>query len=313
MKQLYDVVTNQIPKPIATPVKNMLPARDTCEECHWPGRAIGNIDRTFYHYLSDDQNTPFAVRLLMKVGGGEGGGGIHGAHVHAGQNEKIEYIATDDQRQVIPWVRVTDTKTGNSIIYHDKDFHDDPAKYEIRTMDCIDCHNRPAHQFHEPNDVVDEAITAGRLDRSVPKLKLNVVTALVGNYQDTAEAMQKIASSLHADYPDRADVDGIVAETQQLFRVNFFPEMKTDWRAHPNNIGHKTSPGCFRCHDGNHKTDDGTKSIAADNCNSCHIILAQGNSEELKDIKADGHDFHHIDSTYLDFSCTGCHTGAITK
>jgi len=313
MHQLFDVATGNIPRPIETPVKNLRPARETCEKCHWPERFIGNIDRTFTHYLSDDTNTPFSVRLLLKVGGGGENGPASGIHWHVSRGEKVEYIATDAQRQVIPWVRVTDIATGATTVYRDKSFKDDPAKYTVRTMDCMDCHSRPSHQFLPPNEAVDEAITAGRLDPSVPKLKFNVVTALVGTYQTTDEAMQKIAASLRAAYPQLASVDSVVSVTQQIYKDNFFPEMKTDWRIHPDNIGHKISSGCFRCHDGNHKSDDGTKMIPADNCNQCHVILAQGSGDQLKQLKADGYDFFHIDSTYLDFSCTSCHTGAVSK
>lgn len=184
-------------------------------------------------------------------------------------------------------------------MYRDKDFHDDPAKYTLRTMDCIDCHSRPSHRFGSPNETVDAAISAGQLDRSLPSVKSNVVAALIGSYQTTDEAMQKIAASLRAAYPDLAGVDRLVSEAQQLYRDSFFPEMKTDWRVHPDNIGHKTWSGCFRCHDGNHQTDDGKK-ISADNCNQCHIILAQGSANQLKQLNADGYDFFHIDSTYLD-------------
>ncbi|MDB4793742.1 hypothetical protein OAG63_01785, partial [Methylacidiphilales bacterium] len=217
------------------------------------------------------------------------------------------------QRQVIPWVRVTDLATGKATVYRDQSFHDDLAKYTIRTMDCMDCHSQPSHRFLSPDEAVDTAITAGQLDPSVPSLKMNVVTALIAQYQTTDEAMQKIASSLRAAYPNLAGVDGIITEAQQLYRDNFFPEMKTDWRVHPDNIGHKIFPGCFRCHDGNHKTDDGTKSIPADNCNQCHIILSQGSGDQLKQLKSDGYDFFHIDSTYLEFSCANCHTGAVSK
>lgn len=311
--QLFDVVTGNIPRPIETPVKNMRPARDTCEECHWPERFIGNIDRTFYHYLPDDTNTPFAVRLLLKVGGGGADGAPSGIHWHVSHQEKVEYVTTDAQRQVIPWVRVTNLATGEATVYRTKDFHDEPARNAIRTMDCMDCHTRPSHQFLPPNDAVDAAITSGLLDSSVPKLKFNVVSALIASYSTTDEAMQKIASTLRANYPQLATVDNLIATTQEIYRNNFFPEMKTDWRVHPDNIGHKISAGCFRCHDGNHKAEDGKKTIPADNCNQCHIILAQGSGEQLKQLKADGYDFVHIDSTYLEFSCANCHTGAISK
>ncbi len=311
--QLFDVALDRWPRPIQTPLGNLRPARETCEQCHWPQRFIGNIDRTDYHYLSDETNTPFAVRLLLKVGGRQLNGSMSGIHWHVSQNFKVQYIATDPQRQNIPWVRVTDTTNGKVTVYQDRNFHDDPAKYTIRTMDCMDCHTRPSHRFLSPDEAVDAAITTGLLDHSVPWIKSNVVAVLIRPYKTTDEALQRIASSLRASYLELPGIDGLVAEAQQIYKDNFFPEMKVDWRVHPDNIGHKIWPGCFRCHDGNHKTDDGKRAIAASDCTTCHIILAQGNGAQLEQLKAGGYDFYHIDSTYLDFSCAGCHTGAFSK
>ena len=234
-------------------------------------------------------------------------------HWHVSRSEKVEYIATDAQRQIIPWVRVTDITSGKVTVYRDKSFHDDPSKFELRTMDCIDCHTRPSHRFLPPNEAVDNAITAGQLDRSVPWLKSNLVATLTAPYLTTDEATNKISFSLRASYPKLAVIDGLVAEAQKIYGENFFPEMKTDWRTHPDNISHEISPGCFRCHDGNHKTDDGKQTISAENCNQCHVILAQGGGAQLQQLNAGGYDFFHIDSTYLDFSCAGCHTGSLSK
>ena len=89
--------------------------------------------------------------------------------------------------------------------------------------------------------------------------------------------------------------------------------MNTDWRAHPNFVGHKDWNGCFRCHDGKHVAADGQKSIKASDCRSCHLILAQGDPEKMNDINPKGHDFFHIDAEYSDFSCTDCHTGGVQK
>jgi hypothetical protein len=308
--QLYDVLTGTIPRPIETPVKNMRPARATCEQCHWPQIFIGNMDRTGYHYLSDETNTPFAVRLLLKVGGGQPDGTMSGIHWHVSQNFKVQYIATDRQRQNIPWVSVTDIGTGKTTVYKEADFHGDPSKSNLLTMDCIDCHTRPSHQFLSPDEAVDDAIHAGLLDRSVPWVRSNIVATLIAPYQTTDEAVQKIASSLHASYPKLAGIDRVVTEAEHIYQENFFPEMKTDWRVHPDNIGHKISAGCFRCHDGNHTTEGGKQIISAD-CNLCHVILTQGSGKQLQQLNAAGDDFFHIDSVYTTPACAMCHTGSL--
>jgi hypothetical protein len=308
--QLYDVVRGTIPRPIETPIKNLRPARSTCDQCHWPERFIGGIDRTYYHYLSDETNTPFAVRLFLKVGGGQLNGLMSGIHWHVSQNFKVEYIATDAQRQNIPWVRMTDVGMGKVTIFKEAGFHDDPSKYNIRTMDCIDCHTRPSHDFLSPDDAVDAAIHAGLLDRSLPWVRSNVVATLTAPYKTTDEAITKIAASLQADYAKTAPVDGMVAEAQRIYQNNFFPEMKTDWTVHPDNIGHKIWPGCFRCHDGNHTTEDGKQVISAD-CNLCHIILSQGSGPQLQKLNAAGYDFYHVDSVYTEPDCASCHTGTL--
>ena len=68
----------------------------------------------------------------------------------------------------------------------------------------------------------------------------------------------------------RQDVERAVVGTQQLYRRNIFPTMNVGWGTYPNNIGHMDFPGCFRCHDENHKTKDG-KTIGQD-CALCHEI-----------------------------------------
>jgi hypothetical protein len=180
-------------------------------------------------------------------------------------------------------------------------------------MDCLDCHNRPAHHFRAPNDAVDLALAAGRIDPAMPLVKSNVVAALTGVYSTEAEALQKIESVLNAKYPAQPKTAALIDEVRRIYQANFFPEMKADWRAYPNNIGHKEWPGCFRCHDGLHKTADGKTKIHASDCNSCHTILAQGSGEQLEKLNAKGHSFFHIDAINEDFSCNNCHTGAFPK
>ncbi len=308
--QLIATATDSYARPIPTPIKNLRPAQETCEQCHWPEKLSGNLDRTYSHFLSDEQNTAFSVRLLLLVGAAD----IHptvanGIHWHINLTNKVEYLATDPQRQTIPWVRVSHAD-GTTTVYRSPDYQEEPNPADVRRMDCLDCHNRPAHRYRTPNESVDHAIFAGEIDRSMPWVKSNLVALLTAPYANKAEAQQKIADQLRGAYKDAQGIEGLVSVAQRIYGENFFPEMKADWRAYPDNKGHKEWAGCFRCHDGLHSTTDGKRTIAGSECNSCHIILAQGaNPAEMKNLNADGHTFFHIDSEYSDLSCNGCHTG----
>jgi nitrate/TMAO reductase-like tetraheme cytochrome c subunit len=311
--QLVGVFTGDYERPIKTPVKNLRPARETCEQCHWPEQFSGNLDRTYKHFLADETNTPFSVRLIMKVGGGNLRKGlVEGIHWHVSPENKVEYIAADNKRQVIPWVRFT-APNGNITEYRSADFKDDLAAHTIRAMDCLDCHNRPAHRFRSPNDAVDHAIAAGKIDPALPWVKSNAVAVLIQTYATEAEALEKISATLRAQYSTAPQTASLVSEVQQIYQANFFPEMKADWRAYPDNLNHKDFGGCFRCHDGLHKSADGKARISGNDCNSCHTILAQGSGAQLAQLNAKGHTFFHIDAVNEDFSCNTCHTGAFPK
>ena len=103
VKQLYHTVANDFDRPIRVTAANPRPAQAICEQCHWPQKYVGNVERTYQHYLSDEKNTPFAVRLLLNVGGGDPSNGPQGGiHWHMNIANKIEYIATDEQLLSIP-------------------------------------------------------------------------------------------------------------------------------------------------------------------------------------------------------------------
>lgn len=313
VRQLYHAVCNDFDRPIRLTADKQRPAQETCETCHWPLKYTGDLLRTNQHFLSDEKNTPFTVRLILKVGGGDPARGpVGGIHWHMNLANKVEFISPDVDKHSIPWVRFTDP---NGVVteYRSPDFKDDPSKYPIRRMDCMDCHNRPSHKFRTPNDAVDHALASGLIDTNIPWVKAKMVAALVEPYTTESEAMQKIDTSLKSAYPERKDVKAIVAETQEIYRTNFFPEMKADWRVHPDFIGHKEWDGCFRCHDGKHKTADGKPMVKANDCKSCHLIIAQGSGADLEKVNPAGYTFMHIDAEYSDFSCAECHTGATPK
>jgi hypothetical protein len=146
-------------------------------------------------------------------------------------------------------------------------------------MDCVDCHNRPSHPFSpSPERAVDAMIAGGQLPK-LPFVRREAVAALKIDYPDRASAMQGIAARLEDFYsktdPEisrtrRAEVDRAIQTVQQVYGRNVFPKMKVTWGTHPNNIGHIDSPGCFRCHDDNHKTKDGK--VIGQDCSLCHDI-----------------------------------------
>ena len=326
MYQVYATVTGRYPRPIATPIKNLRPAQETCEQCHWPKNFIGNLDRTYNSFLTDDANTPFAIRLTMKVGGGDPAHGqVGGIHWHMNVGSKVEYIAArlkdgawipDESRQSIPWVRVTDSQ-GIVSVYSVSGFTGKMPDAKIRSMDCMDCHNRPAHRFETPNDAVNLAISIGNIDRTLPSIKKNAMDVLAGHYTTQTEALQGIATKLAERYPNdkfpqvqqQKSIRLAIAAVQEIYRSNFFPEMKVSWQDYPNNIGHKDWPGCFRSHDGNHLTADKKRTVKANDCNACHTILAQGSGAALDLLSPNGQKFKHPGDE-VDGACNDCHTGS---
>lgn len=308
--QVYATAFDKFPRPIPTPIKNLRPAQETCEQCHWPAKFVGNLERTYNYFLSDPTNSQFAVRMLMKVGGGDPTHGpVGGIHWHMNVNNTIEYVATDPARQNIPWVRVTD-KQGVVTEFRAPRFTNAVDEAEVRRMDCMDCHNRPAHRYQTPNHAVDLAMQLGTLDRNLAWIKTNAVYALTRTYTNRVQAFQGIATLLATRYPNDPRTEQTIKTVQGIYQRNFFPEMKASWQNYPDNIGHMEWPGCFRCHDGKHKTADGKQTIKANDCNACHTILAQGTGAELQQLTPQGQKFKHPGDE-VDGACNDCHTGGL--
>src|SRR5215216_2240105 len=198
-RQLFALVRNSYSTPIETPVHNMRPANQTCEQCHWPSKFHGAQLKTFSHYAYDEQNTVRQTRMLINVGGGDPATGpVAGIHWHMNLGNEVTFIASDKQRQVIPWIRVKD-RDGKVTEYYDRRRRlgaEQIATSEKRRMDCIDCHNRPAHAYLPPDVAVDQSFSAGRLDPSLPYLKRQTVEVLNKPYSTEAEAVKTIASGL---------------------------------------------------------------------------------------------------------------------
>jgi hypothetical protein len=310
--QVYATLARKYPTPIPTPVRNLRPAQETCEQCHWPKKFVGNLDRTLSYYLPDQSNSLYSVRLLLKVGGGDPTHGpVGGIHWHMNVANKIEYFATDEARQKIPWVRMTDPQ-GVVTEYRTKEFTNDVSQAPKRRMDCMDCHNRPAHKFQSPESAVNLAMSLTNIDPSLPYIKTNAVGVLCRPYTNQTEALEGIATTLAERFPKDPRIRGTIAAVQEIYTNNFFPEMKASWRDYPDNIGHKDFPGCFRCHDGKHISSTGRDMIKANDCTACHLILAQGSGAQLKQVNAEGQKFAHpLDEYDPAYQCTDCHNGGL--
>lgn len=285
VRQLIGFATDSYSKPIPAPVHNMIPAEHSCEECHSPQKDYGEIMRVTTKYAEDEVNTALSTVLMMYVGGPGTEKGIHTYHLDS--SRKIEYYTDDETRETIPYVRATtDDGTVTEYILDGSDF--DVASLDetkLHTMDCIDCHNRSAHDFELPESAVDAAIRAGRLPMDRPYIKSAAVEALRGAAEEDA-GEDFVATHIREYYADDesatpAELDAISEELNRILARNVHPTMNITWGTYPNNIGHTNFTGCFRCHDDTHSSADGNHVISQD-CTVCHNVVAW--DEEQPDI-----------------------------
>jgi nitrate/TMAO reductase-like tetraheme cytochrome c subunit len=278
-KQLVEVAFNRYPSPIPSPVRNLRPAREICEGCHTPARFVGEKLLVKSSFADDEKNTETQSVVALHLGGVDSFSHLTGIHgVHLGH---IEYIATDPTRTTIPWVERT-YPDGSKTAFTATALKGAEPKGERRVMDCIDCHNRAAHTMQTAEDALNRAMAEGAISPELPWVHKEGLELLKANYATEAEARAKIPAQLTQFYRDQhpdvlaAHPDLVKSAGEGLlyvFTTNVFPDMKVTWGTHPNHIGHMSYPGCFRCHDGDHASKDGKKSITQD-CSACHNLLA---------------------------------------
>lgn len=321
--QVYAVTTGNFPRPIPVPIRNLRPARETCEECHWPAKFYERQQRIERHYLADTDNTEWDIHLQIKVGSDMSALALQeGIHWHINPNVKVEYVATTPDREIIPWVRYTNLKTGEVYEFED---HENPVlpgqmdTLEMREMDCMDCHNRPSHNYQTPIYSINNAITAGLIPKSLPDVKYMAMEVMNGEYSTEDSAMMAIEASMNEYYSmmyedlystDKELIDQAILGIQEVFKKNIFPEMKVNWNVYPNHIGHLEFNGCFRCHNDRHKTSQG-RTISMD-CNLCHSIIAQGTPDNMQVISGinESLDFYHVNDPNQGWKgkfCSECH------
>lgn len=279
--QVLAITLDTYPRPIPVPVEHLRPSQDTCERCHWPEKFTGDRVKVITRFSDDRESAALKTVLLLHIGGGAASSaGIHSWHISP--TRKTVYIASDPTRQQIPWVQVQDATGGVTeyVVEGAGLTAEQIASAEKRTMDCIDCHNRPTHVFQLPAPALDEALEEKRIDARIPFIRKVGVEILTEVGQSTG-ASEQVAQRLRRYYREnepefyishRRLIENAVGELETIYRSNVFPHMRVTWGTYPNNIGHENFPGCFRCHDGEHKSKDG-KTIEQD-CTTCHNLLA---------------------------------------
>ena len=330
-RQMFAVMLDSFPRPIPPAIQHLRPARETCEKCHWPEKFYGSKLKTRTHFGFDAYNIAHDVSMLVRIGGGEstakeGGSGIHW---HMLSDKEVTFKAADPELQVIPvvWEKHAD---GTVVEYRLEGYEEDAEHEpegghsdEERLVDCVVCHNRPTHIYRSPDSAMDKALVEEAIDHALPYIKRLGVEVLIGDYSSHEEAAEQIRIKVwdyyKEEYPDLVEVmsteiEDAVDVITGIYNNNFFPEMKVSWREYPDNIGHWIYPGCFRCHDGKHVSEDG-RTIRR-NCEICHTMPESSPSTHWAEAIPAGEEWdswHPWDLKYqhAEMNCNVCHDGGL--
>lgn len=305
--------------------KKMRPSRDTCELCHFPEKFSDDSLREIKKFSNDVENTPQSIYLVMKTGGGSTRHGL-GRGIHWHIENPVYYFAADSDEQEIPYVQVA-SGNGDMIEYFDVEAEIDPKDImpeNLQEMDCITCHNRITHLVLPPENTVDQLLQHGQISTSIPEIRRMGVEVLYGPYESTDQGLEAIADLLsyyETNYPEfygenNELVEQAVNSLQNAYTQSVYPEQKSDWDSHPNNIGHEFSPGCFRCHDGKHLNEQ-NEAIRLE-CNVCHAIPVVASATDFVadiEISRGPEPETHLNPNWIslhrdvfDPTCENCHT-----
>jgi hypothetical protein len=322
LHQVYAVLTKSFPTPIETPLHDLRPARETCEKCHWPEKFYARTLWTNKYFLADSLNTEWDIMLQMKTGPEYSGLGLkEGIHWHINPAVNIEYISDNDKRENITYIKYTNKSTGEVNIYRNENNPISDSLLSVasaRTMDCIDCHNRPSHNYNSPPVYFDKAMLTGSISTKIPFFKKVTMGILRETFSDKDTALMKIEDSIAGYYKtnyseyyssNKEVIDSSIASVKKAFSQNTFPKMKVTYDMYPEHIGHLESDGCFRCHNDSFKSDKGR--VITRDCNLCHSIIGQGHQAtmEYSNIKENLEFKHPVDigTAWKEANCSECH------
>lgn len=277
--QLISVTMDLYPRPIPAPVESLRPANETCERCHTASRFVGDRLKVISRFAEDEANTEKQTVLMTKVGGPVAGR-TGGAHWHVDPAHTVRF-RSDRRRLYVSQLELS-LADGGVEAFSNATPTDAGLTEGWRTMDCLDCHNRPAHTYQRPKDEVDLALATGALDKSLPYLRREGLRIIQGTYASAAEAKTGIRKELFdfytKEYPELLKsepqkLEAAAATLHDLYTRNVFPEMKIAWGTYPSFHDHADDSGCFRCHSNDMKSATGRK--VSQKCDLCHTTLAE--------------------------------------
>ena len=323
VKHVIAVTFNTYEYPIRA--KGMRPAPEICEKCHSPEKFSDDSLRVKQHYTPDLENTPYSIYLILKTGGGSKRIGL-GRGIHWHIENDVKYFATDELDQNIPYVRVTnDDGSIDEYVDIQSGFNSASMKEdELKTMDCITCHNRISHTISFPGQAVDNALSRGVIADDIPDIRrigAEILSIEYTNQEQALDSISKLDNYYESTFPDfyasnQEKVAQAIVELQNIYTTSVFEEQEINWATHPNNVGHNNSPGCFRCHDGKHLNSD-NEAVRLE-CNLCHSIpVVAGTEDFVADIQISRgpEPESHLNPNWIalhrdifDASCEGCHT-----
>lgn len=301
------------------------PARETCELCHFPEKFSDDSLREIRQFGNDKNNTPYTIYLVLKTGGGSSRLGL-GRGIHWHIENPVYFYATDHDQQEIPYIKVIG-EDGEEIEYIDVETDFDPSTIspdDLEELDCITCHNRITHLVPHPEDMIDELLRRGQVSPEIPEIRKRAVDTFYAEYEskqiglNAIKGLEGYYQTYYSDfYAENAEViKKSIGALVEAYDNSVYPEQKSDWNSHNNNIGHLYTPGCFRCHDGKH-LNDAYEAIRLE-CNVCHSIpVVAGPSDFVADIEVSRgiEPASHFNSNWIslhhvsfDQSCQSCHT-----
>jgi len=310
-RQLIGVLVGRYPRPIPVPVHNLRPSQDTCETCHGPRYQFAERLESHTYFLADETNTPWTVDMILKMGQANIAADRPARmHWHYSTTKEIQYATADPKRMDIPWVQSA-RRDGSVRTYRNKESKLSAAELAAlpkRTMDCVDCHNRAGHYFRPPGLLVNALLNLKVIDPKLPGIKAAAVEALDAKYATREEAHAGIRRRIEKLSGPKPQIDKAITELRNVYDRNYDPHMKVSWRDFPDNAGHMYSPGCFRCHDGKHVSDDGK--VLSHDCTLCHTLLTHELAADRLSATVKLMEYPHpvdIGDALKEGNCVDCH------